>query len=246
MRLSSTRPVIYLLRAVYDAKMPQCIRFTSSTCLEMCLFHAVLRRKFARNSHVLLRKCMSFTFWTCLTMCIFCVVLSRKNITETFLRNVLNVPVFVFNTSCNVTLSCCFTSQYLLNTLVSLCKYVRNSCVLLSNASVLRLQQVCNAHLSCRFTLQKCYKHVLNASVFNTSCNVSVTRCLRRKNAVMHPLYVFNMSWNVSVSRCFTSEIRPKFTCFAPQIHVFYVSNMSHNVYLLCRFKSQKISQKRP
>ena len=64
---------------------------------------------------------------------------------------VLNVPVFVFNTSCNVTLSCCFTSQYFLNTLVTWCKYVRNSCVLFSNASVLRLQQACNAHLSCRF-----------------------------------------------------------------------------------------------
>jgi len=78
MRLSSTRPVMYLLRAVYVAKMPQCIRFTSSTCLEMCLFHAILRRKFARNSHVSLRKCMSLTFRTCPIMCIFCVVLSHK------------------------------------------------------------------------------------------------------------------------------------------------------------------------
>ena len=160
------------------------------------------------------------------------------------------MPVFVFNTSCNVTLSCCFTSQYLLNTLVSLCKYVRNSCVLFSNASVLRLQHVCNVHLSCRFTLQKCYKHVLNVSVFNTSCSVSVTRRLRRKNATMHPFYVFNTPWNVPVSHRFTSEIRPKFTCFAPQMHVFYVSNMSHNVCLLCRFKSLKyhrnVLKKRP
>jgi len=41
MRLSSTRPVIYLLRAVYVAKTPQRIRFTSSTRLEMYLFRAV-------------------------------------------------------------------------------------------------------------------------------------------------------------------------------------------------------------
>ena len=127
----------------------------------MCLFHVVLRRKFARNSHVSLRKCMSFTFRTCPIMC----VLSHKKFKETSLRNVHNVLVFVFNTSCNVTLSCCFTSQYLLNTLVSLCKYVRNSCVSFSNASVLRLQQTCNTHLSCRFTLQICYKHVLNAFI---------------------------------------------------------------------------------
>ena len=132
-------------------------------------FTSEIRSKFTRFA----RKCMSFTFRTYLIMFVFCVVLSRKNIRETSLRNVLNVPVFVFNTSCNVTLSCCFTSQYLLNTLVSLCKYVRNSCVSFSNASVVRLQQVCNAHLSCRFALQKCYKHVLNASVFNTSCIVA-------------------------------------------------------------------------
>ena len=104
--------VMCIFRVVYDAKSPLCNRFTSSTCPEMCLFHVVLRRKFARNSHVSLRKCMSFTFRTYLIMCVYCAVLSRKNVTETSLRNVLNVSVFVFNTSCNVTLSCCFTSKY--------------------------------------------------------------------------------------------------------------------------------------
>ena len=32
---------------------------------------------------------------------------SQKNITETSLRNVLNVPIFVFNTSCNVSVTRC-------------------------------------------------------------------------------------------------------------------------------------------
>jgi len=106
-------------------------------------------------------------------------------------------------------------------------------------ASVLRLQHVCNVHLSCRFTLQKCYKHVLNASAFNTSCNVSVTRCLRRKNAIMHPFYVFNTPWNVPVSRRFTSEIRPKFARFAPQMHVLRFEQVC-NAHLSCRFTLQK------
>jgi len=127
MRLSSTRSVMYLLRAVYVAKTPRCICFTFSTRSEMCLFRIVLRRIFGRNSHVFLRKCMSFTFRTYLIMCVsfVSIVLSCKNITEKFLRNILNVSVFVFNMCCNVALSCCFTSQYLLNTLVSLCKYVQ-------------------------------------------------------------------------------------------------------------------------
>jgi len=129
---------------------------------------------------------------------------------------------------CNVTLSCCFASQYLLNTLVSLCKYVQNLCVLFSNVSILRLQQTCNVHLSCRFTLQKCYKHVLNASVFNSSCSVSVTHRLCRKNTTMHLFYVFNTPWNVPVSRCFTSEIRPKFARFAPQMHVLRCKNVTN------------------
>ena len=78
MCLSSTRPLVYLLHAVYVAKTPQWIRFTSLTHPEMCLFRTVLRRKFARNSHVSLRKCMSFTFRTCLILWLFRVVLRRN------------------------------------------------------------------------------------------------------------------------------------------------------------------------
>ena len=125
---------------------------------------------------------------------------------------------FVFNTSCNVTLSCCFTSQYLLNTLVSLYKYVRNSCVLFSSASVLRLQQACNAHLSCRFTLQKCYTRVLNASVFNTSCNVSVTCRLRRKNR--HNASVLCLQHALKCA-CFTSF----YVGNSPEIRTFRSAN---------------------
>jgi len=143
----------FCIFAVYVAKTPQCIRFTSSSRLEMCLFRVVLRRKFARNSHVSLRKCMSFTFRTCLIMCAFCVVLSRKNIIETSLRNVLNVSVFAFNTSCNVTLSRCFTSQILP-------KYVRFALQVLPKY-IRSMVQICLKFA--RFTLQNLsfmYAHV--------------------------------------------------------------------------------------
>ena len=82
-----------------------------------CRLTSKIRPKFARFAH----KRMSFTFRTCPIMC----VLSHKKFKETSLRNVHNVLVFVFNTSCNVTLSCCFTSQYLLNTLVSFTSEIR-------------------------------------------------------------------------------------------------------------------------
>ena len=106
--------------------MTQCIRFTSLTCLEMCLVSRRFTSKIRPKFTCFVPQMYFFTFRTCPIMCIFCVVLSHKNFTETSLRNVLNVPVFV-NTSCNVTLSCCFTSQYLLNTLVSLMRLFFNT-----------------------------------------------------------------------------------------------------------------------
>ena len=84
MCLSSTRPLMYLLHAVYVAKTLQCIRFTSLTHPEMCLFHTVLRRKFTRNSHVSLRKCMSYVSNKSV-MRIFRVDLRCKNVTNTSL-----------------------------------------------------------------------------------------------------------------------------------------------------------------
>ena len=112
MRLSSTRPVMYLLRAVYVAKI--------------AIMH----------------------------------------------------PFYVFNTPWNVPVSRRFTSEIRP-------KFARFA----PQMHVLRFEQVCNAHLSCRFTFQKCYKHVLNVSVFNTSCNVS---------AIMAQT-TYTLAWNVTI-----------------------------------------------
>jgi len=66
----------------------------------------------------------------------------------------------------------------------------------------------------CLFTLQKCYKHVLNAPnfVFKTPCNVPLSRR-------------FTSQYLLNTPARFMVQICPKFTGFTPQMHPFYVFN---------------------
>ena len=110
---------------------------------------------------------------------------------------------------------------------------------------------VFNKPVMCIFRVVLRCKNVTNTSLMCLSSTRPVTYllhavCDAKKNATMHPFYVINTNtpWNVPVSHRFMSEIRPKFARFAPQMHVFYVSNVPHNVCLLCRFKSQTYHRK--